>query len=191
MELPGQIFVKTMNGKTITLNDVESTDTILDIKKKFLNKEKINDDSGNFIFMFPAGVVRTDDKKMDEIGVKKESTLYVVYKLGPPKEKKFPEKGLTGNLSNDTVNDLIMRVINTDDDPRSVIVIPGSVIGSERSLIEQMVTPCSKYYNKESEVTILWNDPDLGINWEEENPIVSKKDQNGLSLKDVINKKYI
>ena len=148
MELPGQIFVKTMNGKTITLNDVESTDTILDIKKKFLNKEKINDDSGNFIFMFPAGVVRTDDKKMDEIGVKKESTLYVVYKLGPPKEKKFPEKGLTGNLSNDTVNDLIMRVINTDDDPRSVIVIPGSVIGSDRSLIEPMVTPGSKYYNK-------------------------------------------
>ena len=148
MELPGQIFVKTMNGKTITLNDVESTDTILDIKKEFLKKEGINDDPDNFKFMFPPGRVKSDDKTMDEIGVKKESTLYVVYKLGPPKEKKFPEKGLTGSLSNDTVNDLIMRVINTDDDPRSVIVIPGSVIGSDRSLIEPMVTPGSKYYNK-------------------------------------------
>ena len=36
MELPGQIFVKSMNGKTITLNGVDSTDTILDIKVKFL-----------------------------------------------------------------------------------------------------------------------------------------------------------
>ena len=148
MELPGQIFVKNMNGKTITLNDVESTDTILDIKKEFLKKEEINDDPDNFKFMFPPGRVKGDDKTMDEIGVKKESTLYVVYKLGPPKEKKFPEKGVTGELSNDTINDLIMRVINTDDDPRSVVVIPGSVIGSDRSLLESMVTPNSKYYDK-------------------------------------------
>ena len=148
MELPGQIFVKTMDGKTITLNEVESTDKILDIKKKFLNKVKITDDPDNFLVMFPSGRVRTGDKTMDEIGVKKESTLYVVYKLGPPKEKKFPEKGITGELSNDTLNDLIMRVINTDDDDRSVVVIPGSVIGSDRSLLEPMVTPNSKYYDK-------------------------------------------
>jgi len=155
MELPGQIFVKNMNGKTITLDDVESTDTIFDIKKEFLKKikkelkkEKINDDPDNFLVMFPPGRVKGDDKTMDEIGVKKESTLYVVYKLGPPKEKKFPEKGVTGELSNDTINDLIMRVINTDDDPRSVVVIPGSVIGSDRSLLESMVTPNSKYFDK-------------------------------------------
>ena len=36
-------------------------------------------------------LLKDDDKTMDEIGVKKASTLYVVYKLGPPKEKKFPE----------------------------------------------------------------------------------------------------
>ena len=148
MELPGQIFVKTMNGKTITLNEVESTDTILDIKKQFLKKEKINDEPDNFKFMFPAGRVKDDDKTMDEIGVKKASTLYVVYKLGPPKEKKFPEKGITEQLSNDTINDLVLRVINTDDDPRSVVVIPGSVIGSDRSLLEPMITPNSKYYDK-------------------------------------------
>ena len=155
MELPGQIFVRNMNGKTITLDAVKSTDTILDIKKEFLKrikkelkKDKINDDPDNFKFMFPPGRVKNDYKTMDEIGVKKESTLYVVYKLGPPKEKKFPEKGITGELSNDTINDLIMRVINTDDDPRSVVVIPGSVIGSDRSFLEKMVTPNSKYFDK-------------------------------------------
>ena len=148
MELPGQIFVKTMNGKTITLNEVESTDTILDIKKKYLNKDKINDDPDNFKFMFPPGRVKGDDKTMDEIGVKKESTLYVVYKMGPPKEKNFPEKGITGELSNDTISDMIMRVIDADNDEKSVVVLPGSVIGSDRKLLEQWVTSESKYYDK-------------------------------------------
>ncbi|GGB92089.1 dTDP-4-dehydrorhamnose 3,5-epimerase [Dyadobacter sediminis] len=35
---------------------------------------------------------------------------------------------------------------------------------------------CTNVYNKESESGILWNDPDLGINWGVENPIVSEKD---------------
>jgi hypothetical protein len=148
MELPGQIFVKTMNGKTITLNDVESTDTILDIKIKYLNKDKINYDPDNFKFMFPPGRVKADDKTMDEIGVKKESTLYVVYKMGPPKEKKYPKKGITGELSNDTISDMIMRVIDADPDEKSVVVLPGSVIGSDRKLLEQLVTSESKYYDK-------------------------------------------
>lgn len=36
---------------------------------------------------------------------------------------------------------------------------------------------CSKYYHKESEGGILWNDPALNIDWGIENPIVSKKDE--------------
>lgn len=35
---------------------------------------------------------------------------------------------------------------------------------------------CTNYYNKASEGGILWNDPDLGINWQTETPIVSEKD---------------
>jgi dTDP-4-dehydrorhamnose 3,5-epimerase len=35
---------------------------------------------------------------------------------------------------------------------------------------------CTNIYNKESESGILWNDPDLGIDWGIENPIVSEKD---------------
>ncbi len=36
---------------------------------------------------------------------------------------------------------------------------------------------CSNVYNKESEGSIKWNDKDLNIDWNIENPIVSKKDQ--------------
>ncbi|MEI6507437.1 MAG: dTDP-4-dehydrorhamnose 3,5-epimerase [Bacteroidota bacterium] len=35
---------------------------------------------------------------------------------------------------------------------------------------------CTNYYNKSSEGGLLWNDPDLAINWNVVNPIVSEKD---------------
>jgi dTDP-4-dehydrorhamnose 3,5-epimerase len=35
---------------------------------------------------------------------------------------------------------------------------------------------CSNYYNPESEKSILWNDPDLNIDWGIEKPILAKKD---------------
>lgn len=38
---------------------------------------------------------------------------------------------------------------------------------------------CSALYNKESERCIVFNDPDLGIEWNVENPVVSEKDLQG------------
>ena len=35
---------------------------------------------------------------------------------------------------------------------------------------------CSDYYNKESEGSLLWNDEDLKIDWQIDNPLVSEKD---------------
>jgi len=37
---------------------------------------------------------------------------------------------------------------------------------------------CSKYYNKESEVSLSWNDATINIDWEIKNPIISEKDKN-------------
>ncbi|NTV83609.1 MAG: dTDP-4-dehydrorhamnose 3,5-epimerase [Bacteroidales bacterium] len=44
---------------------------------------------------------------------------------------------------------------------------------------------CTNYYNKESEQGIIWNDPDLKIDWGIENPVVSEKDLKGLAFKDI------
>lgn len=45
---------------------------------------------------------------------------------------------------------------------------------------------CTNYYNKASEGGILYNDPDLKLNWQIENPIVSEKDQILPCLKNLI-----
>jgi len=41
---------------------------------------------------------------------------------------------------------------------------------------------CTEYYNKESERSILFNDPDLAIDWGIEKPIVSDKDLNAITF---------
>ena len=35
---------------------------------------------------------------------------------------------------------------------------------------------CSDYYNKESEGSLIWNDEDLKIDWQIDNPLISEKD---------------
>ena len=43
---------------------------------------------------------------------------------------------------------------------------------------------CTQVYNKESEGTVFWNDLDLNINWQIENPLISEKDILGTIFKD-------
>jgi len=44
---------------------------------------------------------------------------------------------------------------------------------------------CTNYRHKQSESTLRWNDPVLNINWKIKKPILSKKDKNGLFLKEI------
>lgn len=45
---------------------------------------------------------------------------------------------------------------------------------------------CTNVYNRESEGSIYWNDPDLNIDWKVNNPILSEKDMKGPLFKDFI-----
>lgn len=45
---------------------------------------------------------------------------------------------------------------------------------------------CTNYYNKPSEDCILWNDPQIGIDWKTDNPLLSEKDKEGKLLKDFV-----
>src|SRR5512136_2640965 len=44
------------------------------------------------------------------------------------------------------------------------------------------------FYTPSSEGTLSWNDPDVGIQWPIAHPTLSRRDQNGMSLEDYLNK---
>jgi dTDP-4-dehydrorhamnose 3,5-epimerase len=74
----------------------------------------------------------------------------------------------------------------SSDNKRQFFLPPGFAHGfavlSETAMFHYK---CSEFYSPKDEMTIRWDDPEIGIQWPLENPTLSAKDLNGLRLRDV------
>jgi dTDP-4-dehydrorhamnose 3,5-epimerase len=64
-------------------------------------------------------------------------------------------------------------------------VLHGFLVTSE---IAEFQYKCTDIYRPESDFSVAWNDPDLGIAWPIEEPILSKKDRNAPRLREVMDR---
>ena len=79
------------------------------------------------------------------------------------------------------------KIILSQKNSKSIYIPAGFLHGFLALEDENIVVyGCTKYRDKDSEIGVMWNDPNLGISWPIKKPITSIKDKQNISYKEFL-----
>ena len=123
----------------------------------------------------------------DNLSVSKKDVLRGLhFQIPPHAQAKLIQ--VTRGAAFDVVVDLRLKshtygkyfTIDLTDENKKKLFIPKGFAHGFLALSEDTIFQykCDNYYNRDSEQSIIWNDPSLNIPWPCESPIISEKDSN-------------
>jgi len=133
------------------------------------------DDRGHFFEPYNkkilAGMGILDDFWQDNQSMSQKGVLRGLHFQNPP----FAQSKLVR----------VIKGLELNEKNKTILYIPPGFAHGFKTLEDNTIFlyKCSALYNKEAEDSILWNDPDINIPWNIENPVLSDKDKNAKLFK--------
>ncbi|MEZ5197636.1 MAG: dTDP-4-dehydrorhamnose 3,5-epimerase [Bacteroidales bacterium] len=161
----------------------------------------IEDSRGYFFESFRVDVLRNQGVDLDFVqdneSMSEKNVLRGLHFQNPPHAQGKLVKVVKGSVldvavdirkNSPTYGQWISQLLTEEN--KTIIWIPPGFAHGFLTLMDNTIFQykCTNYYNKEAEGSLRWNDPDLKINWNIENPVVSDKDLHAPLFNDITTK---